>query len=179
MNLLIVAFDKARVNAIVTAVTVLRSLVVHLITLRVGGPTGGTPQQLALIVVSPTRTLIAKSLAHVASLTVHLEHVRWTIFALTGAVLRQVALMLDIPTFCASALRLASLQVATFTGCAARVTVQHAGGYVTARIVAVLLQAAITLFARLDKSVAAYGAVEQLLRFVPQAVIHTVLEGKS
>lgn len=87
--------------------------------------------------------------------------------------------MLGASALRARALRPAGLQVAALAGGAACVIVQHTGGHVAAGVVAVLFQTAVALLARLDESVAAYGTVEELLRLVPQTVIHTVLEGYS
>jgi len=145
--------------------------------LRVGGPTGGTPQEFALIVMRSARALIAESFAYAADFSIHLKHIRRTIFALTRAIFRQIALVFGASTFCTRALRPAGLQITTLAGGTACITMQHASSHVATGIVAVLLQAAIALFARFDESVATYGTVKELLRFVPQAIIHTVLEG--
>lgn len=178
VNLLVVTLDEARLDAIVATITVLRALVVHLVALRVGGPAGGAPQELTLVVVGPAGALIAEGLPHAARFPVHLEHIRGTVFALAGAVFRQVALVLGAPALRAGALRPAGLQVAALAGGAARVVVQHAAGRVATGIVAVLLQAAVALLARLDEAVAAYRAVEELLRLISEAIVHAVFEGQ-
>lgn len=157
----------------------LRAFVVHLVALGVGRCAGGTPQQFTLVIVSPARALIAKRFSHAARFTVHLEHVDGAVLALAGAVFRQVALVLGAPALGARRFRPASFQIATLAGGAARVAMQHAGGHVAARIVAVFLQAAVALLARFHESVTANRAVEQLLRFVSQTIIHAVLERQS
>jgi len=127
--------------------------------------------------VSSAHTTIAESLATVAGLTVYLKHIRWTIFALTGAVFRQIALVLSSSALRACSLRPTSLQIATLAGSTARVTVQHTSGHVAAGIVAVFLQTAITLLAWLNESITAYRTIKKFLRLVSQAVIHPVFEG--
>lgn len=179
INLLISTLNEVGLDLIVAAVTVLTALVVHLITLRVGGRTTGAPQEPALIVVGPARALITESLSVIARLPVDLENIGRTILALAGAVFRQIALVVGAPALRAGVFRSAGLQIAAFTGGAARVAVQHAGGHVAARIVAVLLQTAVALLARLNESVAAYRAVEELLRLVPQTIVHSMVEGES
>jgi len=121
--------------------------------------------------------LIAEGFAHAAGLTVHLKHIRRTIFTLTSAVFWKIALMFSTSAFRARGLRPAGLQIATFASRAACITVQHTGGYVAAGIVTVLLQATVALLARLDESVTTYGTVEEFLRLVPQTVIHAVFKG--
>lgn len=44
INLLIATLDEARLDAIVTAIAVLRASVVHLVALGVGGRARGSPQ---------------------------------------------------------------------------------------------------------------------------------------
>jgi hypothetical protein len=56
------------------------------------------------------------------------------------------------------------LEVAALASGAGRVGQQHARGSVAARVVAAVLQAAVTLLARLHEAVAADGAVEQAVR---------------
>lgn len=154
----------------------LRPFRVHLVALRVGRGPRGTPEQFALIVVGPARALIAKRFSHAARLTVHFEHVHRAILALPGAILGQVALVLGASALGARGFRPARFQIAALARRAARVAVQHASGHVAARVVAVLLQAAVALLPGFHEPVAADRAVEQFLRLVPQTVIHPVLE---
>lgn len=170
------ALDVAGFDPVVAAVAVLRPFRVHLVALRVGRGPRGAPEQFALIVVGPARALVAKRFPHAARLAVHLEHVHRAVLALPGAVLGQVALVLGASALGARGFRPARFQVAALARRAARVAVQHARGHVAARIVAVLLQPAVALLPGLHEPVAADRAVEQLLRLVPQAIIHPVLE---
>lgn len=129
--------------------------------------------------MSPARALVAEGLAHVATLPVNLEHVLRAVLALAGAIFRKVALVLGAPALRTGVLRSTRLQVAALTGGTARVAVQHTGDRVAARIVAVVSQTTVALFARLDEPIAAYRAVEEPVRLVPQAIVHAVLEGQS
>lgn len=175
-NLLVGAFDEARLDPIVSAVSVFGALVVHLVALSVGGRARRTPEKLALIVVRPAGALVAECLAHVAALAVDFEHVHRAVLALAGAVLGQIALVLGRTALCSRVLRSAGLQIAALPCRTARVSMKHAGCRVAARIVAVLFETAVALLARLDEAVPAYRAVEELLRLVPQTVVHPVLE---
>jgi len=88
--------------------------------------------------MSSTRTLVAKSLAHVASLTIYLKHVLWTVFALASAVFWKIAFMLGAPAFRAGILWSTGFQIAALASGAARVTVQHTGDCIATRIITIV-----------------------------------------
>ena len=178
IHLLIGTLHVVIPRTIEPAIPVLCALAVHLVAQRVRARASRSPQQLALIVVRPAAALITVRFAHTASLPVNLEHVRGTILALTGTVLRQVALLLCTSALGACGLGLAGFEVAALAGCTAGVSVEHAGGRVAAGIVAVVDEAAVALLAGLDETVAADRRVEEPRRLVAQAVVHAMLEGQ-
>ena len=87
--------------------------------------------------------------------------------------------MLRQSTHLARRLRVTRLKVAALARGAGRVGKHSARGRVAARVVAVVLQPAVTLLARLNEAVAAHRAVEERARLVTQAVVHPVLEGQG
>lgn len=75
-------------------------------------------------------------------------------------------------------MRFARRQVAAASSCARCISIKHASVRIAARVVAVLRQPAIALFALLNEAVAAGRCVEQLRRLVFKAIIHAVVERK-
>jgi len=88
--------------------------------------------------MSSTGTLVAKGLAHVASLTIDLEHVLRAVLALSSAVFRKIAFVLGAPALRAGILWSTSLQIAALASGTARVAVQHTGDRVATRIITIV-----------------------------------------
>ena len=176
---LVVTLEKARVYSVISAISVFSTLVIHIVALLVGRRASRTPQEFALIVVSTTSTLIAKSASHVTSLSVDFEHITGTIFAMAGTKFRQIALVLGWSTLSTGVLWFAGIEIATLAGSATRVCVKHTRGRVATGIVAIIFETAVALFAEFDETVAADWTVEELFGLVSKAVVHTVLESAS
>jgi hypothetical protein len=93
--------------------------------------------------------------------SVHFEKIVWTVLRLSGAKFWQVTLMVSRAALCSSPLRSAGIQITALACCTGGVEVQHAGGSIAARVVALLGQSAVTLLSGLNKVIAANRAVEQ------------------
>jgi hypothetical protein len=102
-----------------------------------------------------------KYLCFVALLSVHLEKIVRTVLRLSCAKFWQVALVVGRATLGSSPLGSAGVQITTLACCAGGIEVQHAGGGIAARVVALLGQSAVTLLSGLNKVVAANRAVKQ------------------
>ena len=155
------------------------SLPILLVALVVALLPTGTPEQTALVAVTPARALVAERLAHFARHPVHLEDVLWTELVVAGAELRKVALMFRQSAHVARRLWFAGFEVAALSSGAGGVRMESAGGRVAARVVAVLLQPAVALLTGLHKAVAADRALKQSSGLVPEAVVHAVLKGEG
>ena len=80
---------------------------------------------------------------------------------------------ISLPAHCPRRLGPAGLEVAALPGGAGGVGEDLTGGGVTARVVAVVLQAAVALLPRLHEAVTTDRAVEQSAGLVTEAVVHT------
>lgn len=152
------------------------SLPVLIITLIVRLFSGRTPQQLALITVRSARTLITKCFSNFARSPVHFVHVIGAELALAVAILGQVALVISCATCRSGQLRPTRGKIATIAGGASGIGVELASVGIAARVVAVVLHAAVASLSGLDKTVAANGSVKNCERFVSQAVVHAVFK---
>lgn len=75
-------------------------------------------------------------------------------------------------------MRFTRCQITAASGRARCVSIKHASVRIATRVVAMLRQTAVTLFASFDKPVAADWRFEQLFWFVFEAVIHAMMESK-
>ena len=173
---LAVTLDKALVYFVISAISLVSTQFISIVAPLVGRRASRTPQELALIVVSRTSTLIAKSASQVANLSVNFEHITGTIFAMPGTKFRQIALVLGRSTLSTGVLRFAGIEIATLTGSATRVCVKHTRGGVATGIVAIIFETAVALFAEFDETVAADWTVEEFFGLVSNAVVQTVVE---
>ena len=178
-NVRLDAGNVTLVESVVAAVAVPAALSVLLVALVVALLPAWTPKQPALVAVAPAGSLVAERLPHLARDTVHLEDVLRAKLVVASAEFRKVTLVLGQPADVAWRLWFAGLEVAALSSGTGGVGVEAAGCWVAARVVTMLLQPTVTLFSRLDKAVAADGALKQGPGLVSQTVVHAVLKGQG
>jgi len=167
------------VETVVPTVTVPASLPVLFIALVIRLLTRGTPEQSALVRVCATCSLEAERLPNLARNAVNLENIFWAELRGSRAVLWQVTLVFREPAHCSGQFWFAGLEVATFSRSTGGVRKEFTRVRIAARIVAMLLQSAVTFLARLHEPVTTHGGVEQGPWFVSQAIIHPMFEGQG
>lgn len=97
------------IEFIVAAISMAGALCVHFVALLVRGLARVAPEQFALIGARATEAVIAIRFAAVAGFGVHFVNVIGAVFALPGAILRQVTFIISRSAHCPSILRHASL----------------------------------------------------------------------
>ena len=147
-------------DAIETAIAVAGSLPVLIVALVVGLFARRTPQQLALIRMISTSALIAVGLTDLTRSSVDLEHVVGTEFGFAGTIFREIALVLGSPANISRFFHLARRKVAAFSRGARRVGEHFARIRITTRVVAMVAESAVALFAGFDEPVSADRTLE-------------------
>ena len=119
-----------------------------------------TPQQLTLITMRSTCPTITKRFSNFAGSAIHFEHVIGAELAVTVTVLGQVALVISCSTRGARQLGSTRGKITTIAGCTRGIGVELARVWITARVVAVVLHAAVAGLSGLNKTVPANWSVK-------------------
>lgn len=147
-------------------VAMLGPLGVLLVALVVRLLARGSPQKLALIRVGAAGSLVAKSLTNFAGGAIHFEYIFGTELRGACAELWQVTLMVRSSAHLTRILGLAGIEVTALPCSTCSIWPQGTGVWIAAGIVAVVLEATVTLLPFLYKTIATHWRFEEGQRLV-------------